>query len=42
LRLDNGQLAGCGLVRTARLLFDGHVYVRQSVFSAAVENDKGV
>lgn len=41
LRLDNGQLAGCGLVRTARLLFDGHVYVRQSVFSAAFENDTG-
>lgn len=32
LRLDNGQLAGCGLVRTARLLFDGQVYVRQAAF----------
>ena len=34
LRLDNGVLAGCGLVRTARLIFDGQVCVRKSVFSA--------
>lgn len=27
LRLDNGQLAGCGLLRTARVLFDGKVRV---------------
>lgn len=32
LRLDNGRLASCGLVRTARLLFDGHVFVRRSAF----------
>jgi 4-oxalomesaconate tautomerase len=25
LRIDGGRLAGCGLLRTARLLFDGHV-----------------
>lgn len=34
LRLDNGSLAGCGLVRTARLIFDGSVFVRQSAFRA--------
>ena len=34
MRLDNGVLAGCGLVRTARLIFDGQVCVRESVFSA--------
>jgi len=34
LRLANGQLARCGLVGTARLLFDGQVYVRQSAFTA--------
>ncbi|WP_213881321.1 4-oxalomesaconate tautomerase [Pseudomonas sp. dw_358] len=32
LKLDNGALAGCGLLRTARLLFDGVVCVPQSVY----------
>ncbi|HEX8594522.1 MAG TPA: 4-oxalomesaconate tautomerase [Pseudomonas sp.] len=32
LRVDNGVLAGCGLVRTARLIFDGQVCVRESAF----------
>ncbi|VVN70355.1 4-oxalomesaconate tautomerase [Pseudomonas fluorescens] len=27
LQTDNGALVGCGLLRTARLLFDGHVHV---------------
>ena len=27
LQIDNGLLVGCGLLRTARLLFDGHVCV---------------
>ena len=27
LRLQNGELAGCGLIRTARLLFDGFVCI---------------
>jgi 4-oxalomesaconate tautomerase len=30
LRLDNGVLAGCGLIRTARLIFDGQVCVPAS------------
>lgn len=33
LRLQAGQLAGCGLIRTARLLFDGFVYVPGVVWS---------
>ncbi|MVV51701.1 4-oxalomesaconate tautomerase [Pseudomonas sp. PB120] len=33
LRLHNGQLAGCGLMRTARLLFDGVVCVPASVWA---------
>ncbi|MFF7710018.1 4-oxalomesaconate tautomerase [Pseudomonas sp. NPDC007930] len=32
LRLDNGQLAGCGLLRTARLLFDGKVLVPADIW----------
>jgi 4-oxalomesaconate tautomerase len=28
LKLDNGHLSGCGLLRTARLLFDGYVCSR--------------
>ena len=35
LRLDNGELAGCGLVRTARLIFDGQLCVRKSAFAQA-------
>jgi len=30
LRLDDGVLVGCGLLRTARLIFDGAVCVRRS------------
>ncbi|AHL76901.1 4-oxalomesaconate tautomerase [Stutzerimonas stutzeri] len=33
LRLQDGQLAGCGLVRTARLLFDGFVCIPGVVWS---------
>ena len=33
LRLKEGQLAGCGLMRTARLLFEGVVYVPQAIWS---------
>ncbi|TPG74078.1 4-oxalomesaconate tautomerase [Pseudomonas arsenicoxydans] len=33
LRLKEGQLAGCGLMRTARLLFEGAVFVPQAVWS---------
>ncbi|MNZ46771.1 4-oxalomesaconate tautomerase [compost metagenome] len=33
LRLQDGKLAGCGLMRTARLLFDGVVCVPESVWS---------
>jgi len=33
LRLKEGQLAGCGLMRTARLLFEGMVYVPQAIWS---------
>ncbi|WPO97732.1 4-oxalomesaconate tautomerase [Pseudomonas sp. HR96] len=33
LKLDNGALAGCGLLRTARLLFDGMVCVPRSVWA---------
>jgi 4-oxalomesaconate tautomerase len=32
LRLDNGQIAGCGLLRTARLLFDGRVQIPRGVW----------
>ncbi|MGK9067076.1 4-oxalomesaconate tautomerase [Stutzerimonas chloritidismutans] len=38
LRLLNGQLAGCGLVRTARLLFDGVVCVPGRVWSGHVRS----
>jgi 4-oxalomesaconate tautomerase len=34
LRLDQGQLIGCALVRTARLIFDGQVHVPGSVLTA--------
>ncbi|MBJ2345226.1 MULTISPECIES: 4-oxalomesaconate tautomerase [Pseudomonas] len=37
LRLQNGQLAGCGLLRTARLLFDGEVCVAQGVWPNEVK-----
>lgn len=33
LRLHHGQLAGCGLMRTARLLFDGVVCVPAAVWA---------
>lgn len=33
LRLQDGQLAGCGLVRTARLLFDGFVCIPGVIWS---------
>jgi 4-oxalomesaconate tautomerase len=33
LRLKEGQLAGCGLMRTARLLFEGVVCVPQAIWS---------
>ncbi|VVP15568.1 4-oxalomesaconate tautomerase [Pseudomonas fluorescens] len=33
LRLKEGQLAGCGLMRTARLLFEGVVFVPQAIWS---------
>lgn len=32
LHLDNGQIAGCGLLRTARLLFDGKVQIPRGVW----------
>lgn len=35
LQLQDGQLAGCGLMRTARLLFDGFVCIPSAVWSAA-------
>lgn len=31
--LENGQLGGCGLVRTARLLFDGYVCIAHSIWT---------
>ncbi|MNG22821.1 4-oxalomesaconate tautomerase [compost metagenome] len=34
LRLQDGQLAGCGLMRTARLLFEGVVCVPDTLWSA--------
>ncbi|MCQ4313920.1 4-oxalomesaconate tautomerase [Pseudomonas stutzeri] len=37
LRLQDGQLAGCGLVRTARLLFDGFVCIPGAVWSGCVQ-----
>ena len=37
LRLQAGQLAGCGLVRTARLLFDGHVCIARAVWDGRQE-----
>jgi len=33
LRLEQGQPAGCGLVRTARLLFDGFVCIPQALWT---------
>ncbi|MEQ7918559.1 4-oxalomesaconate tautomerase [Xanthomonas sp. WHRI 1810A] len=33
LRLDQGRLTGCALVRTARLIFDGRVHVPGSVLT---------
>jgi len=35
LRLQEGQLAGCGLVRTARLLFDGFVCIPGAIWSGS-------
>lgn len=32
LHLDNGQIAGCGLLRTARLLYDGKVQIPRGVW----------
>lgn len=40
LRLDNGALVGCGLLRTARLIFDGSVCVRGGVVQAAGSNTR--
>ncbi|MOA59954.1 4-oxalomesaconate tautomerase [compost metagenome] len=34
LRLQDGRLVSCGLMRTARLLFDGLVCVPEAVWSA--------
>jgi 4-oxalomesaconate tautomerase len=34
LQLQDGQLVGCGLMRTARLLFDGFVCIPAAVWSA--------
>lgn len=36
LHMQNGELAGCGLLRTARLLFDGNVCIPQSVWQNEV------
>lgn len=36
LHMQNGQLAGCGLLRTARLLFEGNVFVPLSVWQNEV------
>lgn len=36
LRLQDGQLAGCGLVRTARLLFDGFVCIPGATWSSSI------
>ncbi len=33
VRLDNGALASCGLVRTARLLFDGYVCIPTALWT---------
>ncbi|QHG68224.1 hypothetical protein C2H86_11980 [Pseudomonas putida] len=33
--LEQGALTGCGLVRTARLLFDGQVCVPRALWSGA-------
>ncbi|MGH8415835.1 MAG: 4-oxalomesaconate tautomerase [Pseudomonas sp.] len=35
LRLDNGRLTECGLVRTARLIFDGRLHIPESAFAPA-------
>lgn len=35
IRLREGQVAGCGLVRTARLLFDGQVCIPRSAWEPA-------
>ena len=40
LRLQDGQLAGCGLVRTARLLFDGFVCIPGAVWPGLEETRK--
>jgi 4-oxalomesaconate tautomerase len=32
LRLQDGELVGCGLMRTARLLFDGSVCVPATLY----------
>jgi 4-oxalomesaconate tautomerase len=37
LRLDNDELAGCGLVRTARLIFDGQLCVHTSAFAQVAQ-----
>lgn len=39
LRLVEGQLAGCGLVRTARLLFDGFVCIPGAVWPGRIRPD---
>lgn len=38
LRLIGGQLAGCGLVRTARLLFEGNVLIPGDVWQNTVKS----
>lgn len=37
LRVQQGQLAGCGLLRTARLLFDGDVFIPRDVWQKEVK-----
>ena len=36
LHMQNGELAGCGLLRTARLLFDGNVCIPRAVWQNEV------
>ena len=36
LHMQNGELAGCGLLRTARLLFDGNVCIPRTVWQNEV------
>lgn len=40
LKLDDGALVGCGLLRTARLLFDGQVCVPTELWKGSHRNDR--